>query len=103
LDNISDRLLLQDFCENLNKPLISAAVEGWIGQISLILPGDKTLSRFYNVDNKVSNVSCLSFTVSLLASLQASETIKYLLNKETNIRNKILFINLLNNDFFFEE
>lgn len=99
LDNISSRLVLQYECEKLSIPLVHGAISGWYGQVSTILPGDKTLDLLYKdkvVENKLGNPS---FTPPIVASIQVSEVIKVLLNKCNILRNKLLMIDLLNNDF----
>jgi hypothetical protein len=40
-----------------------------------------------------------SFTPALVASIQVSEAVKILLNKGDLLRNKILFINTLNQEY----
>lgn len=102
LDNISTRLILQDKCEELNLPLIHGAIGGWFGQVSTIFPGDKTLEVIYRhcgndgVEKKLGNPS---FIPANIASIQVSEAIKVLLNKNNILRKKLLIIDMLNNDY----
>ena len=102
LDSAKDRIVLQDICEETNTVLISAAIGGWYGQLTIIKPGDKTLSKIYpdseqkGIELELGNPA---FTPALLASLQASEAVKYLLSKNTLSSSQILYIDLLNLDF----
>lgn len=97
LDNIDGRLLLESECEKRNIPLIHGAISGWYGQISTVLPGDRTLSKIYGssqgreVSNELGNPS---FTPALVASYQVSEGLKILIHRGELLSNKILFVNM---------
>ena len=102
LDSKADRITLQQVCKDLNKPLISAAIAGWYGLLTLIKPGDDTLNHIYKENNSVGMEAILgnpSFTPALVASLQVAEAIKYLLGKPTLQSGEILYIDLLNMEF----
>lgn len=102
LDNVHSRLLLQKYCEKMNIPLIHGAIAGWYCQVTTILPGDKTLDKIYSgqSDLKIENpLGNPSFTPALTASIEVSELIKVLINRGELLRNKILFMNLLDNTF----
>jgi molybdopterin/thiamine biosynthesis adenylyltransferase len=47
LDNMTARRLLEQRCEKQNLPLIHGAIAGWYGQVSAIMPGDRTLQKIY--------------------------------------------------------
>lgn len=102
LDNIETRLILEDLCEKLNIPLVHGAIGGWYGQVTTVFPGDKTLSGFYKdkilkgIEKRLGNPS---FTPALVASIEVSEVIKLLIQRGENLRNKILVIDLLNQDY----
>lgn len=102
LDTIEARLLLEDACEDLNIPLIHGAIAGWYGQVTTLLPGDRSLSKFYKnsrnrgIEETIGNPS---FTPAMIASIQVSECLKVLLNKEDILSKKMLFIDLLANEF----
>jgi molybdopterin-synthase adenylyltransferase len=103
LDNIESRLNLQQLCEEEQIPLIHGAIAGWYGQVTTILPGDKTLNLIYK--NATSNkgiekdLGNPSFTPAHIASIQVSECLKLLLGKEQLLRNKVLFINMLDLEY----
>lgn len=100
LDNIGVRKILQDICEKERIPLIHGAIAGWYGQITTILPGDRTLDKLYRVsENGVEkSLGNPSFTPAVVAGIQVSETIKLLLEKGELLRHKVLFIDTLVND-----
>lgn len=102
LDNVGSRMLLQECCEELKIPLVHGAIAGWYGQVTTILPGDKTLDKIYSgyKDSEIKNpLGNPSFTPALTASLEVSEVVKILINRGELLRNKMLFINLLDNNF----
>jgi molybdopterin-synthase adenylyltransferase len=102
LDNIESRLVLEELCEQLNIPLVHGAIAGWYGQVSTILPGDKLLSRFYKskdqkgAEKKYGNPS---FTPAMVASIQVSEVLKLLIGRGELLSKKILFIDLLRQEY----
>lgn len=99
-DNIPTRLLLQRLCEELRIPLIHGAIGGWFGQVCVVMPGDRTLSRLYpneemtGVEKHLGNPP---FIPALVASLQVAEFIKLIFGKGELIRNSILYVDTLNN------
>lgn len=102
LDSIDSRFLLQSKAKEFNIPLIHGSIGGWFGQVTTILPGDDTLKFIYKegiksgIEKKLGNPS---FIPPLIASIQVSEAVKLLLNRGELLRKKILFIDILNNEF----
>lgn len=101
LDSIENRILLQQMCKRLKIPFVHGAIGGWYGQVSSVFPGDETLSKIYKENNsgiekKLGNPA---FTPANIASIQVGEVIKILLNKGEILRNKLLIIDLLYNDY----
>jgi len=103
LDSIPARLLLQEKCEELKIPMIHGAIAGWYGQVSTVLPGDRTLDFIYSRKNKARGVEQElgnpSFTPAHVASFQVSEVVKLLIGRGELLRKKIMFIDMLNNDY----
>lgn len=101
VDNVEAKLMLQDSAEKLNIPLIHGAIGGWFGQVSTILPGERTLSKIYRTSQNTieKELGNPSFTPGLIASVQVAEGLKVLLNKGEILSGKILFIDLLSHDF----
>ncbi|MCQ1530628.1 HesA/MoeB/ThiF family protein [Lutispora saccharofermentans] len=102
LDNVSGRMILQQSCEDFGVPLVHGAIAGWYAQIATILPGDRTLDKIYSglndaeIKNPLGNPS---FTPALTASIEVSEVLKLLIGRGELLRNKMLFINLLDNNY----
>ncbi|AFA48206.1 HesA/MoeB/ThiF family protein [Acetobacterium woodii] len=102
LDNVSTRLIVQTLCKQKNIPLIHGAIGGWFAQITTVFPEDNTLSRLYAGEKEYDTKSLgnPSFTPALAASLQVSEALKVITGKTEILRNKLLYIDLISNDFF---
>ena len=107
LDDIQARYDLAERCNALNLPLIHGAVNGWVGQVGVQFPGQHLLDRLYprrvGMESRVPPPSVLSFTVALVASLQAVETVKVLLELTSPLHNGWLYIDLKENDFLFHQ
>lgn len=102
LDNMSSRKLLARGCAELKIPLVHGAIAGWYGQVSTIMPGDKTMERLYHGDeNKGIEVELgnPAFTPALVAAVQVAEVTKVLLGKGDILQNKLLTLNLLNHEY----
>jgi len=105
LDQIPVRFILQEACEKEKIPMVYGAIAGWYGQIATILPGDKTLNHIYpDFNNKKmdrgveTDLGNPSFTPALVASIQVSECLKALTGKGELLRNKMLHVDLLDNE-----
>lgn len=103
LDNIESRMVLQDMAKDLHIPFVHGAIAGWYGQVSTVFPGDQTLDIIYThpkgkgIEQELGNPS---FTPSLIASIQVSEVLKILIGRGNLLRKKILYINLLDQEYF---
>lgn len=102
LDNIESRFLIQEKAEELGIPFVHGAIAGFYGQVLTVFPGDKTLDKIYlaktgkGVETVVGNPA---FTPAIVASLQTCEVIKLILKKGELLRNKILIIDLLKQEY----
>ncbi|UNC91013.1 HesA/MoeB/ThiF family protein [Candidatus Contubernalis alkaliaceticus] len=105
LDGISIRLELAEVCKQLKVPLVHGAIAGWYGQVLTQFPGENSLETLYGksiVDKgREKELGNLPFTPALVASLQAAEVCKVLLNVGSLLRGRVLYIDLL--DMEFEE
>ncbi len=101
-DNIDTRLILERAAETLCIPLVHGAIAGWYGQVGVCFPGDGLLSACYGekrgkgVESELGNPS---FTPALVASIEAAQAVKVLLGREGVLRNRLLYVDLLNNTF----
>ncbi len=98
LDNIPSRLLLAQVGAREEIPLVHGAVGGWYGQITVIMPGDQSLQDLYGAsvgEGLEKEQGTLPFTAAVVASLQAAEVIKLLLERESDLRDEICMVDLL--------
>lgn len=103
LDNAAARKILEEACETCGIPLVLAAVDGWLGQVSTVYPGDGVAEKLYgdfSVREKASGEassappSVLGFAAAAVASYQAAEAVKVLLGKPS-LKNKVLLLDTL--------
>ena len=101
LDNISDRLSLDNWAKKLGIPLVHGAVAGFEGQVMTIFPGDRGMENVYgknrNATQEKSPVSILgvpSVTPAIIASYQIIEVVKILLNREDMFRDMLVYMDL---------
>ena len=102
LDNIETKKMLQDFCREAEIILVHGAIGGWYGQVITIFPNDNTLDFLYREteNNGIEKIlGNLPFTASTVASIQCSEVVKVLTCKGDIFRKKVLFIDLMNNEW----
>jgi molybdopterin/thiamine biosynthesis adenylyltransferase len=100
LDSLTARLALQTACRQKKIPMVSAAVAGMSGQLTVIFPEDQGLAALYGdlagapdrgAETTLGN---LPFAVSLLASLEGCETVKVLLGRTSSLHNRLLVFDL---------
>lgn len=98
LDNIPSRLALGSACAEANIPMVHGAVGAWYGQLTVIMPGDNSLQYLYrDATNQgiEKEQGTLPFTAAVIASLQAAEVIKLILQRESDLRDEICMVDLL--------
>lgn len=102
LDNIKDRFILEKSAKKLAVPLVHAAVAGFEGRVMTIYPNDPGLKQLYRTKgshrNKAKSPESIlgvpTFTPSLIATFQAMEVLKILLNRGKIYRNVMVHIDL---------
>ena len=104
LDSIKTRLIVQSGAAKLNIPMVHGAIGGFYGQVTTIFPNDRTLDFLYPRNNGVNKgveeeLGNPSFIPPLVASVQVAEVIKILINRGDLLKKKVLFIDVLNNNF----
>ena len=98
LDNLESRKILARECDLAGIPYIYGAVNGWVAQAAISLPGDHLIETLYPEGTVLKNKSVLSFTTALCASMQVCLCVKLLtgLPVETGT---ISYFDLLNQEF----
>ena len=105
-DNFRARYLLNDETKKLNKPLVSASIYQFEAQVSVFNyhngPCYECLYPHLPTPGSVPNCSqagVLGVLPGIVGGVQASEAIKILLNKGEVLSGKLLYIDLLTNQF----
>lgn len=100
LDSIPARFLLRESARSMGIPMVSGAIAGTFGQVTVIFPEDPGLERIYGdpdsarrgIEQELGN---LSFCAMFIASVQASEAVKIIINRGNILRNKLLITDLM--------
>ena len=104
LDDIQARRDRAALCNRRTIPLVHGAVSGWYGQVGVQLPGGDLIEHLY--PNRLaagSPPSVLACTVATIASLQAAEAVKLLLDLWSALHNTWLHVDLKEGDFLVNE
>ena len=98
LDNIESRRVLASACTRAGIPYIYGAVNGWVAQAAISMPGDHLVQGLYPEGAVLKNKSVLSFTPALCASMQVALCVKLLTCRpvETGM---LYYFDLLNQEF----
>jgi len=108
LDSIDDRFLLEAAAARLGIPLVSGAIAGVTGQVTVIFPGDPGFEAIYGprpdagsqgrepghargIEKTMGNLAHCAMFVS---ALQVSECLKVLLGKADLLQNRLLIADL---------
>ncbi|MGM0549260.1 MAG: HesA/MoeB/ThiF family protein [Bacillota bacterium] len=98
MDNFESRFILDQLAKENNLPFIHAGIEEFFAQIMLVLPQSKyRLEDVFGGYKKREIPAVFSPAISITASLQVLEALKYLLGFDEYLKNELLHINLLNN------
>ena len=98
LDNIASRKILAAACENAGIPYVYGAIQGWVAQAAISMPGDQLIDALYPDEIEISDKSVLSFTPALCASLQTSLCVKYLVGRPVET-GTVYYFDLLNLEY----
>ena len=98
LGEIGARFILEAAAKKEGIPLVHGAIAGFCGQVTTILPEDEGLRRIYGSRDRAPKVGSESelgtppTIAGIIASFQAQEVIKVLLEIDKLLRNKLLCI-----------
>jgi molybdopterin/thiamine biosynthesis adenylyltransferase len=102
LDNVPDRFTLEKAAKNLGIPLVHGALAGFEGQLMTIFPDDMGLVYLYgrqevkrdDPNRPEAILGVPAITPSFIATLQAMEVLKILLNRGKAFRNTMVHVDL---------
>jgi len=101
LDNVPDRMLLQDAAARLGIPMVHGALAGFEGRVMTVLPGDAGVRALYgdgpgpeDTERPEAVLGVPAVTAALVGTLQAMEVLKILLGRGTLFRNVMAYADL---------
>lgn len=104
-DNFDARYLISDTCVKLGKPHIYGAIYEFYGQVA-VLGGDGPCLRCLNPEPpkkgeviEAKDVGVFGAIPGVIGSLQACETLKYILDCGKSLKGRMIFIDMLNMTF----
>ena len=98
LDNIPTRRILADACTKAGIPYVYGAIQGWVAQAGICMPGESLIGMLFPEDVEIRDKSALSFTPALCAAMQTSLCIKLLTGRPVET-GTICYADLLNQEF----
>jgi molybdopterin/thiamine biosynthesis adenylyltransferase len=108
LDNLDDRLALQDACATSGVVMVHGAIAGTALQVTTIFPGDPGLSGFIpatpgegkerGIEVETGNPAT---TPVICAVIQVQEAVKVILELGTTLRGKMLYLDMADWSFEF--
>lgn len=98
LDNVPSRKILAAACAKAGIPYVYGAIQGWVAQAAISMPGDQLIEALYPEEIEISDKSVLSFTPALCASLQTSLCVKYLVGRSVDT-GTVYYFDLLNLEY----
>jgi len=100
MDNFESRFILDQLALENDLPFIHAGIEEFFAQIMLVLPQSKLrLKDVFAGSEKKETPAVFSPAVTVTASIQVLEAIKYLLQFDDYLKEQLLHIDLLSNQF----
>ncbi len=99
LDSVGSRLILNRYAVLENIPLAHGGIDGFYGQATFVIPGETPCLNciFGSSDEQVSR----SFApmVSLIASVQASDSVKFITGTGKTLAGKLFTVSMLSNEY----
>ncbi|HET6489116.1 MAG TPA: ThiF family adenylyltransferase [Syntrophales bacterium] len=101
LDNVPDRLLLQEAAGRLGIPMVHGALAGFEGRVMTVFPGDAGVEQLYgetsggtDPDRPEAVLGVPAVTAALVGTFQAMEVLKILLKRGSLFRNAMAYADL---------
>lgn len=98
LDNIPSRKALAAACAEAGIPYVYGAIQGWVAQAAVSMPGDQLIEKLFSQDVELRDKSVLSFTPALCASMQTALCVKLMVGRSVST-GTIYYFDLLNQEF----
>lgn len=98
LDNIPTRRILADACAEAGVPYVYGAIQGWVAQAAVSMPGDNLIGKLFPEEVELRDKSVLSFTPALCAAMQTALCVKLLVGRPVQT-GTVFYSDLLNQEF----
>ena len=98
VDNISSRLVLENYATISNKVLVHGAINGMQGQVTVVKPNSGIISKLYEGEVSFTGATICP-TPMLVGAMEANEAIKVLTENGEPLYGKLLIIDLETNLF----
>ena len=98
LDNIPSRRLLAAACEEAGIPYVYGAIQGWVAQAGISMPGENLIGKLFPEEVEITDKSVLSFTPAMCASMQVALCVKLLVGRPVET-GTVYYFDLLNQEF----
>lgn len=101
LDSITARFTLESACRKMGIIMVSAAIGGTSGQLTVTYPEDQGLSRVYGPPEKAvhrgveKTMGTLPFAAITLAAMECAEVVTMAVGNQAGLRNKLLITDLI--------
>jgi molybdopterin/thiamine biosynthesis adenylyltransferase len=100
LDNFNSRYFLNEIAVKNNIPFVHGAIEEFRGQATTIVPYETPcLNCIFKLKDENKTFPVMGVTPGVIGSIQASEVIKLLSDVGETLKNKLLLVNLRNNEY----
>lgn len=95
LGGLTSRPGLQTAAANAGIPLVTGGLAGWTGYVSVVLPGETGPAEIMGLDNGAEEqLGCPAPSVTVVASIMASEVVKILTGTPSSLSGKMLVADL---------
>jgi len=95
LGGLETRLAMQQAAAKAHIPLVTGALAGWTGYVSVVMPGQSGPADIMGHDNAAEEIlGCPSPAVTFIASLMATETVKILTGNHSTLAGGMFIIDL---------
>ena len=98
LDNIPSRRILASACSDAGIPYLYGAIQGWVAQAAISMPGDGLIDILFPEDVVIRDSSVLSFTPALCASMQTALCVRLLTGQPVET-GTLYYFDLLHQEF----
>ena len=95
LGGLDERMALQRAATEADVPLVTGALAGWTGYVSVVMPGRTGPAQFMGTDNGAEELlGCPAPTVAAVAAIMSAQAVQILSGKTASLNGNILLMDL---------